>query len=130
MKIAFPLIDKKELAVDFVHSNYVGIFDSENNKTDLLPIAGFEKNIGIVAFFDAMTSAGLNSVVSPYYSFMALRVFKENNIETYKAKGTNLQDNINFFKADSLKSFDLYESMVISPCAKDCSSCGPVCSNH
>ncbi len=127
MKIAFPLIDQKELAIDFAHSNYIGIFDDEKNKTDLLPIAGVEKNIGIEAFFDAMTSAGLNSVISPYYSFLALRVFKENNIETYKAMGTDLQDNIDHFKANSLKSFELYKSVTVSSCTKECSSCGPVC---
>jgi predicted Fe-Mo cluster-binding NifX family protein len=127
MKIAFPLLNRNELAIDFVHSQYLGIFDDENNQTDILSFKGHEKNTGIVAFFDVITSAGLDSVISPYYSFMALRVFKENNIETYKAKGTSLQENINLYITNELKSFDVYESVITSPCSKNCNTCGPVC---
>ena len=127
MKIAFPLLSQSELAIDFIHSQYLGIFDIENDKIDVLSFEGVEKNLVAVAFFEAMTLAGLCSVVSPYYSFMALRVFKENNIETFKAKGTDLLENIAFYKSKRLKSFDIYESLLVGPCAKDCSSCGPVC---
>jgi predicted Fe-Mo cluster-binding NifX family protein len=106
MKIAFPLLNQTQLAVDFVHSQYLGIFDVENDKIEVLSFEGVEKKLAVVNFFEVMTSAGLSSVVSPYYSFMALRVFKENNIGTFKAEGTDLQKNILFYKANRLKSFD------------------------
>jgi hypothetical protein len=127
MKVAFPLINEKELAVDFVHSHFVGIFDDVKNRTDLLPIAGIEKNVGITVFFDAMTSQGLKFVVSPHFSFMSLRVFKENNIEPYKAEGVSLQDNIDLFKTAALKPFDIRESYLGGECARECGSCGSTC---
>jgi len=130
MKIAFPLLNQTQLAVDFVHSQYLGIFDVENDKIEVLSFERVEKNLGVVNFFEAMTSAGLSSVVSPYFSFMALRVFKENNIGTFKAEGRDLQDNITFFKANRLTSFDICESLLVGPCAKDCSSCGPICAEN
>jgi predicted Fe-Mo cluster-binding NifX family protein len=130
MKIAFPLLNEKELAIDFVHSSYIGIYDDTDSKTNLIPLSGLEKNLGITLFFDAITNQGLKSVASPYYSFMSLRVFKENNIETLKAISTNLDENIRHFKSMSLKPFDTYESMLGGECAKDCKSCGTSCSGN
>ena len=90
MKIAFPLLNKNELAIDFAHSNFIGVYDDTEVDVKLIPLNGIEQELGIINFFDLMVSSGLNSVASPYYSYMALRVFKENKIETYKAKGTDL----------------------------------------
>ena len=53
MKIAFPLLNEKELAIDFVHSRYIGIYDDMDSKTNLIPLSGLEKNLGITLFFDA-----------------------------------------------------------------------------
>ena len=130
MKIAFPLTNKNELAMDFAHAHFIGIYDDVDSSTELIPLSSIEKELGIVYFFDAIISHGLNYVASPYYSYMALRVFKENNIETYKAKGINLSENIGYFNTKGLKQFDVYESLLVGECAKSCSSCGPSCSNN
>ncbi len=130
MKIAFPLLNEKELAIDFVHSDYIGIYDDVEGRIELISISGIEKKVGITLFFDTMTGQGLKSVVSPYYSYMTLRVFKENKIETLKAISSNLDENIRFFKDRSLKPFSTYESLLIGECAKDCSGCGTSCSEN
>jgi predicted Fe-Mo cluster-binding NifX family protein len=130
MKIAFPLVNERELAVDFMHSRYIGIYDDVNGKTEFIPVDGIEKHIGVALFFDALTSQGLKSVISPFYSYMSLRVFKENEIETLKAIGNNLEENIGHFKESSLKPFDVYESLINKDCVSDCSGCGSKCSEN
>ena len=130
MKTAFPLVNENELAIDFAHSKFIVIFDDAEMNTQLIPLTGIEKELGILNFFDLMVTYGLHSVVSPFYSYMALRVFRENNIETYKAEGTNLAQNISSFKTKKLDLFNVYESLLIGECAKSCSSCRPSCSEN
>lgn len=130
MKIAFPLLNEKELAMDFIHSRYIGIYDDKEHKTDLIPLSGIEQKLGITVFFDTLTSQGLTSVVSPYYSYMSLRVFKEYEVETLKAMSNNLDENIKHLKEKALKPFNVYESLLIGDCAKDCNSCGTSCSSN
>lgn len=130
MKIAFPLQNEKELAIDFVHSRYIGIYDDEEGHTEFIPVSEPGKKAGTTLFFDVMTSKGLTSVVSPFFSYMTLRVFRENDIETLKAVSSSLDENIRFFKDQSLKPFDVYESLLIGECARDCSGCGTSCSEN
>lgn len=128
MKIAFPLANERELSVDFMHSRFIGIYDDASEKTDLIPVHGIKQNVGVTLFFDALLSQGLKFVVSPFYSYMTLRVFKENGIGTLKAVSTDLVENINYYKNSSLKPFDVYDSFHIRDCVRDCSGCGSSCS--
>jgi hypothetical protein len=128
MKIAFPLLNENELAVDFAHSLYIGIYDSVDSSTVLIPIADIRSNPGVTLFFDEMVTEGLQYVASQYFSYMTLRVFRENDITALKANSTNLQKNIQQFNNQMLKPFDVYESLMINECAKNCSSCGSSCS--
>lgn len=124
MKIGFPLVNENELAHDFAHSNFLGLYDERTGEKDFFPIVGFtdpKENY----FFDFMVKQGLTKVASPFYSFMSLRVFKENNIETYKAKGDTIDDNIQLFVNGKMKPFDIYEALLTGDCAKDCASCSP-----
>jgi Uncharacterized conserved protein len=130
MKIAFPLLNEKELAVDFAHSHYIGIYDETEGATDLIPVSDIRKTVGSTLFLDSVSCQGLNFVASPFFSYMTLRVFKENEIETLKAKGTSLDDNIRYFKNRTLKPFNVYESLLIGDCARDCTGCGSSCSEN
>jgi predicted Fe-Mo cluster-binding NifX family protein len=123
MKIAFPLLTEKDLAQDFAHSKLIGIFDISTSYMKLLPVGENltdEKNI-----FDSLVQNELNMVISPFYSFMSLRVFKENGIKTFKALRGTIDDNINSYMSGKMKPFDIYESLLTGDCAKDCASCGP-----
>jgi len=128
MKIAFPLLNEKELAIDFVHSHYIGIYDDVEGKTELISVSETGKKVGNTLFFEVMTSKGLKSVISPFFSYMTLRVFKENNIETFKAISSNLEENIKYIKTQSLEPFNIYESIQVNNCKRECSSCGTTCS--
>lgn len=121
MKLGFPLINETELAHDFAHSHYIGIVDISTGVKKFLPIGNdltSEKGI-----FDSLFQNELNHVVSPFYTFTSLRIFKENKIVTYKARGKYLEDNILLYKSGQMKPFDIYESLLTGECAKDCLGC-------
>jgi predicted Fe-Mo cluster-binding NifX family protein len=128
MKIAFPLLNERELAQDFAHSHYIGIYDDTNQKTELIPVKGIKQDVGITLFFDSLSSQGLKFVASPFFSYMTLRVFKENQIETLKAVGNRFDENIKHYKNNALEPFDVYESLHMRDCVKDCSGCDSSCS--
>jgi len=128
MKIAFPLMTEDKLAADFAHSRFVGIYNDETNTTELISIENKESKSNGQAFFSLMINANLQSVASPQFSFMSIRVFKENNIETFKATSLSLLDNIELVKRKSLPLFAVSESRTGSGCARECGDCGPTCS--
>ncbi len=127
MKIAFPLLNEKELAEDFVHSTYIGVYDDVKNTTELIVMTGYEKGVSSSLFFSALIDRGLKAVVCPFYSYMSLRVFKENNIETLKAISTDFEENVKELKDHMLMPYDVYEALLTGPCARDCTSCGTTC---
>lgn len=128
MKIAFPLLNEKELAEDFAHANYLGIFDDCAGKTEMILLAGASDNSNQI--FSTMLSSGIRAVASIFYSYMALRVLKENSIETLKAVSMDLEENLSDWKNSLLKPFDVYEALLTGPCAHDCSACGTSCSTE
>jgi predicted Fe-Mo cluster-binding NifX family protein len=124
MKVGFPLKNEKELAKDFAHSQLIGVYDEYTGTSSFYPIN--ESTVSNQQYiFEQMLNHGLAKVASPFYSFMSLRVFKENNIVTYKAKGYTLDDNILLFQTGKMTPFDIYESLLTGDCAKDCKSCDP-----
>jgi predicted Fe-Mo cluster-binding NifX family protein len=132
MKIAMPLLNETELAVDFTHSNYIGIYDVKENELKIISNESLESKLKAMDILKAMVSEGLMYVISPFYSYMSLRIFKENNIKALKSKGIKLEANINSFKDSLLNPFDYEESLLIGECARDCLGCGPTesCSTH
>jgi predicted Fe-Mo cluster-binding NifX family protein len=130
MKIAFPLLNEVELAEDFAHSHYVGIYDDVKNHIDLISLSEIEKHLTIQTFFDALSALGLIKVVSPFYSYMSLRVFRENKIETLKAMGTKLDENIQLLHDMELKAYNVSDSLLFGECFNDCNSCSPSCSSN
>lgn len=121
MKVGFPLLNENELANDFAHSKYIGIYDISTHDKKIYPVDNTHNNEKLI--YESLFGNGLQMVVSPFYSFMSLRVFKENSIQTYKAKARWVDENINLFQAGVMKPFDIYESLLTGECAKDCLGC-------
>ena len=126
MKIAFPLLNEKELAEDFAHANYLGIFDDRAGKTEMILLASASDNSNQV--FSTMLSSGIRAVASMFYSYMSLRVLKENSIEPLKAVSMDLEENLTEWKSNLLVPFNVYEALLTGACASECSSCGGGCS--
>jgi predicted Fe-Mo cluster-binding NifX family protein len=130
MKIAFPLFNKDVLAIDFNHSNFIGIYDAINNQTKIINIQSAEKKTETIDAFKLLNSEGLTHVASISFSYLALRIFKEQNIKPLKAKGMSLVENIKLFNETRLLHFEVTESLLYGECAKDCLGCGSDCSDN
>ena len=130
MRIAFPLLNEKELAKDFSHANHIGIYNEELDHLEMISVQEIEQMSKVTNFFDLMISLGLISVVSPNYSYMSLRIFKENRINTLKAVGFNLNQNVKLHREKALNPYDVYESLINDDCVSDCGSCGTSCSSN
>jgi predicted Fe-Mo cluster-binding NifX family protein len=125
MKIAMPLLNEKELAVDFTHSNFIGIYDVKENEIKFISNNTLESKLKAMDILKDMVAEGLMYAISPFYSYMSLRIFKENNIKTLKSRGIKIDDNILSFKESSLFPFHFEESLLTGECARDCLGCGP-----
>jgi predicted Fe-Mo cluster-binding NifX family protein len=130
MKIAFPLFNEDVLAIDFNHSNFIGIYDGASDKTDIINIQPLDKKSGQMNAFKLLHAEGLTHVASISFSYLALRIFKEQNIKPMKAKGMSLVENIKLFNEARLLPFDVTESLLYGECAKDCLGCGSDCSDN
>ncbi len=128
MKIALPLISESELASDFSKSSYVGIYDVVEGNLNVISLASQSMTTIQSFIFETMKSLDTQWVISPNFSFMALRVFKENKINVLKASGTNLNENIDFFKTGILVPFSAFDVFMSSQnCTDVCSTCGSQC---
>jgi predicted Fe-Mo cluster-binding NifX family protein len=120
MKLAFPLKNEEDLANDFANARFIGVYDAQRMKMEIFTLADIENQMGLSSFFKVMTSQGLSATVSPFYSYLSLSVFKELNIETYKANSYHLKENIAVFHAGKLEPFDVHESLLTGMCIQKC----------
>jgi len=121
MKVGFPLQNETELAHDFAHSKFIGIIDLFTGSKKVIPVGAdliSEKSV-----FDSLITNNLNEVISPFYTFMSLRIFNENKITTYKAMGKSMDENMLLYQSGKIKPFDIYSSLLTGECAKDCLGC-------
>ena len=117
MKVAFPLRNKKELAIDFVRCESIGVYDQSSRKLEYLPYSSSNE------LLDQIKAIGAECVVSPYFSCIALQTFREGNIETYKARSEAIEDNMNGLFSRMLHLFSVYDTLLEGECPKDCSGC-------
>ena len=116
MKIAFPLKNENELSNDFEYARFIGIYDKRLNKFEIFTLSEIKNQIGLSRFFDKMATQGLKAVISPFYSYLSLHVFKEIHIATYKAHSFNLKENISLIRKGKLELFDVHESLLTGMC--------------
>jgi len=123
MKIAFPLLNEKELALDFSKSKYVGIYDDTISRLDIVSICddNIERDLSIL--FKTLLQHDLKFVISPFCSFMSLRILKENNLEACQAVGSSIQENIHLLKNNKLEPFMSTDVNGSTNCAIEYSSC-------
>lgn len=117
MKVAFPLKNQRELAIDFGRCDSIGVFDNASNKLELLPYNASNE------LFDQISTKGVDCVVGPYFSCVSLQSFKANNIKVYKACSQCVEDNIKGLYSKVLKLFDIYDTVLVGECPKDCQGC-------
>ena len=127
MKAAFPLTDKTYLAPDFSKSNLIGIYDGSTQKLEYISLSEKDEQTDLSSVFKKMIAQNVTVVISPFFNFMSLRVFRENNIQTLKSEGKSISFNLNLLIHNQLKSFDAMEAFNSGGCGSSCSSCTTTC---
>ena len=122
MKVAFPLRNKRELAIDFVRCDTIGIYDISSEHIEYLPPSDSEE-FSSDRLFEQLQLIGVECVVSPYFSCTLLQTLKSGNIKTYKARSEKLEDNLKWMCMSILCLFSAYDTLLCDECPKDCHGC-------
>jgi predicted Fe-Mo cluster-binding NifX family protein len=130
MRVLMPVIDneneKHNIANGFFNTNYVCVYDSENQSYEWLATEEISKKIGNISL--ELKRKGIEAIISNDITFMALGLFVESGLKVYKAKGQSVQENINFLHDKELDQFTPLGAMSSASCHGSCSSCNTSCS--
>ena len=130
MRIIMPVIDNKNeknnIANGFLNSEYVCVYDSEEQSYEWLATEEISKKAGNTSL--KLKQKGIRAVISSDITFMALGLFVESGLKVYKARGKSVQENIKYFQDEELDQFTPLGAMSGSSCHGSCSSCGTSCS--
>lgn len=129
MKIILPVIDdnyeKYSIATGFHNSDYVCIYDNEENSYKWMTTSELSEKPGNLSL--ELKRKGIFTVISNYMSVMALGLFIESGIKVLKAQSDNLQVNIGLFNTGMLMPFTVESAMGMTSCSGSCSSCDTTC---
>lgn len=121
MNIVLPLENDHVMADDFTKSSFIGIYNTKSGSMELKPVC--EQNEDTGALMQILTYKSNYVVISPAFSVMALQVFKRYTVETYKAVGRSVTDNISLFQKKALLPFEIYQQLTANSCGSGCGSC-------
>jgi len=131
MKVIIPVINKNDarnkLAGGFHNAQYLCIYDWHHHSYEWLSIDELTEKPGNLTL--ALKKRGIYTVISPQMPLMALGLFVESGFRVYRAIGTDLEENIQYFLENQLKPFEVFDAMSISACSLECSSCHSVSCN-
>lgn len=127
MKIAFPLMNERELADDFANSRFIGFYNETDKQTEIIPLIDLEKALGAAPFPENLISKDLAAIVSKQFNIITLRILKDYGIRALQANGNDLTENINAFVTGKLQAYNLYRSIFGEHCNTGCSSCNSSC---
>jgi predicted Fe-Mo cluster-binding NifX family protein len=123
MKIAFPLRNKTELAIDFIRCQTIGIYDEISQSLEYVSFND-NSNLSSSQFLDRFKSKGVDCVISPDFTCHELRSFRENNIKTYKASSMRIEGNVSRLISSTLYLFNRHDKYHVDVCYSDCTGCG------
>ncbi len=132
MKIMLPIVDKKRgqetVAQGFHNARFICIYDSQRKSFDWMPAKAISSNPG--EFSEELKRMGISTVISAYLPPMALRIFTRSGLAVYRARGTNVEENISFFNHNQLESFTSQAAREMWGCESSCSSCSSTSCNN
>ncbi len=126
MKVCLPILGdselKKELmASDFYKAKYYCLYDVEKDETEVFSL---DDSDSIYLSMSEIKKQEIQVIITPNLRPMAAKILFENEIEVYKAGGSEVGENISLYKRGFLRDFSL--AMIEEPkgCASgSCSSC-------
>lgn len=121
LPIADKEIGKETVARGFHNARYVCIYDSQSKVFEWMPVQDISSNAGDLG--KELKGMGIGTIISTYLPPMTLRIFARSGLEVYKARGTNLKENISFFKRKQLESFTTQAAREMWGCESSCGTC-------
>ncbi|MDW7694862.1 hypothetical protein R9C00_08915 [Flammeovirgaceae bacterium SG7u.111] len=130
MKVIIPVVENKNtshLTVDeFRNASKACIYDCATKTRDLVSIDQLIKNAGNLTV--ELKAKGIHTVISPNMSFFSLSLFLDSELKVFKAKGLNLEDNIQLYVENQLEPYNRYAGFGVPGCSPSaCSSCASDC---
>jgi predicted Fe-Mo cluster-binding NifX family protein len=125
MKVAFPLSNENELAIDFANSLYVGFYDESVKQVEMVSMQDMKNILAGMSFHEYLISRGLGAIISPQLNFLTLRILKENQIQAFEAVSNNLDENIRALSSNGLSN---YQPVFSAGCSNTCGTCSSTCS--
>ncbi len=132
MKIGIPIMENagttnEIIAPSFNHTHLLGVYDVTN---DTLKLVNLEEESYFGGFTGLIKELDIQSVISPAYSPVVLKLFKLMEIRIYKASGRLVRENIHAFLEGRLTGYtfaDALGSLTDNCDPSFCGSCGSVC---
>ena len=125
MKVMLPIAEreggKETVAQGFHNAQYVCIYDYQNKSFEWMPVKKISSNPGDLS--KELQRMGISKVISTYLPPMALRIFARSGLDVYRARGTNVEENITFLKHNQLESFTTQAARETWGCESSCGSC-------
>ncbi len=129
MKVILPVSMDTEgkiiVAQGFHNTKNVCIYNYLEDEFEYIPINKIRNNIG--DFSIELKLSGIDFVISRSMPPHALKVFKTNGLSVFKAEGTSLEDNIEYFQNNRLNLFTNEELSRATGCVSKCSTCSTTC---
>ncbi len=125
MKILFPVVDndknKEVLASGFFETKNVCVFDSDTLQCQHLNIDELGSSMRNLPM--ALKELNINSIISTKIRPLALQILMRCGLDIYKAKGTDVEENLGLFQGGFLTKYSIESSRELLACNGTCSSC-------
>ena len=110
MKIGYPAAGmttekKMYLAKNFIEFGLMGVFDTQTQSVTVIP-KELLKN-GVVEW---VKNEGITTIITPEIKAMALKVFREEGVDVYKAEGQLLSLNVQLLLTQLLNPYTFENS--------------------
>ena len=124
MIIIIPVADNMEskdiLAPDFHNTEYVCIYESDNNSYRWLKKTDISKKEGNLSI--ELKRKGIYTIITSQIELMTLALFNDVGLKVYKAKSTSIVENIKLFHNHQLELFTPKSAIGVLDCVSSCGS--------
>jgi len=131
MSVLIPILtagnNQFTMAGEFLECEYVGVYNRDNEKLETVSVDTFLSGKAKMSFSDFLQSYNIQSVISPKYTPMSVRLFQENQLQLFLATGASILENIHLFITNNLKPFMNSPSSAVSCAPSACNSCSASC---
>ncbi len=125
MKVIIPIKERTCIASGFNETPDVCIFDVNKELKEACSFIGWREIIPPGSKITLkLKEQGIYAVLTGEMQLLALNLFRENGINVYKSKGTNLYENLELLSRGELKSYSVEEALENNKlCGGQCNDC-------